>query len=74
MTGDKKCNFISLYRSRSKSNDNFESFTDNLELNLDVIVSTNPYLIVLLGDFNAHTPRTCNVLVRQLMRALKLMV
>ena len=52
---DKTCNFISLYRSPSQSKDEFESFADNLELNLDSIVHRNPYLIVVLGDFNAQT-------------------
>ena len=52
---DKTCNFISLYRSPSQSKDEFESFADNLELNLDSVALRNPYLIVVLGDFNAQT-------------------
>ena len=52
---DKICNFISLYRSPSQSKDEFESFADNLELNVDSIALRNPYLIVVLGDFNAQT-------------------
>ena len=52
---DKICNFISLYRSHSQSKDEFESFSDNLEPNLDSIAHRNPYLIVVLGDFNAQT-------------------
>ena len=52
---DKTCNFISLYRSPSKSKDEFESFADNLELYLDSVALRNPYLIVVLGDFNAQT-------------------
>ena len=52
---DKTCNFISLYRSPSQSKDEFESFADNLELNLDSLALRNPYLIVVLGDFNAQT-------------------
>ena len=52
---DKICNFISLYRSPSQSKDEFKSFTDKLELNIDSIVHRNPYLIVVLGDFNAQT-------------------
>ena len=51
----KICNFISLDRSPGQSKDEFESFADNLELNLDSIVHRNPYLIVVLGDFNAQT-------------------
>ena len=52
---DKTCNFISLYRSPSQSKDEFESFPDNLEFNLDPIALRNLYLIVVLGDFNAQT-------------------
>ena len=52
---DKASHFISLYRSPSKSDDRFESFADNFELHLDSIVFRNPYLIIVLGDFNAHT-------------------
>ena len=52
---DRICNFISLYRSPSQSKDEIESFADNLELNLDSVVHRNPYLIVVLGDFNAQT-------------------
>ena len=48
--GDKVCNFISLYRSPNQSLDEFETFADNLELNLDTIVLNNPFLIVLIGD------------------------
>ena len=54
---DKTCNFISLHRSPSQSKDEFESFADNLELNLDSVALRNPYLIVILGEFNAQTKR-----------------
>ena len=47
---DKVCNLISLYRSPSQSHDVFETFADNLELNVDTIANKNPYLIVILGD------------------------
>lgn len=50
-----KCIFISLYRSRSQTKDSFHSFRENLELNLDSVASKNPFLIVLLGDFNAQS-------------------
>ena len=32
-----------------------ESFADNLKFHLDSIALRNPYLIVVLGDFNAQT-------------------
>ena len=52
---DQICNFISLYRFPSQSKDEFESFADKIELNLDSVLHRNLYLIVVLGDFNAQT-------------------
>ena len=52
---DKICTFISLHRSPCQSKDEFESSADNLEVNLDLVVHRNPYLIVVLGDFNVQT-------------------
>ena len=48
-------NFISLYRSPSKSHDILKTFADNLELNLEMTADKNPYLIVILGDFNTKS-------------------
>ena len=53
--GGKICNFISLYRSPSQTQDEFEKFIDNLELNLDILCQNNPFLIVLIGDLNAKS-------------------
>ena len=50
--GEKLCNFIALYRSPSQSQDNFETFLKNLKLNLDTILANNPFLTVVLDDFN----------------------
>ena len=55
MVGDKLCNFIALYRSPSKSQYQFESFKDNLQLNLESAMQNNPFLVVLLGDFNVKS-------------------
>ena len=49
---EKLCNFIDLFRSTSQSQDNFDTFLKNFELNLDKILSNNPFLTVVLGDFN----------------------
>ena len=46
---------FNLYRSRSQSQDDFETFTENLELNLENMVQTNPFLVVAIGDFNAKS-------------------
>ena len=52
---DKTCNFLSLYRSPSQSQDDFEAFTENLELNLENLVQKNPFLVVAIRDFNAKS-------------------
>ena len=41
--GEKLCNFIILYRSPSQSQDDFESFLKNFELNLDTISANKPF-------------------------------
>ena len=39
----KLCNFITLYRSPNQCLDDFESFINNTELNLDSIMTNNPF-------------------------------
>ena len=46
-------NFIRLYRSSNQSQDDFKSFINNFELNLNSAMVNNPFLTVLLGGFNA---------------------
>ena len=48
---DKLCNFKALQRSPSQSQE-FEKFTDNLELNVKTL-KENPVLVVAISDFNA---------------------
>ena len=50
---DKLCTFAALYRSPRQSQDNFETFIDNFELNLETLSRKNPFLLVAIGDFNA---------------------
>ena len=59
MVGNKPCNFIALYRSPSQSQDQFESFKENLEVNLESAVQNIPFLVVILGDFNAKSSNWC---------------
>ena len=59
MLGDKLCNFIALYKSPSQSQDLFESFKENLELNLESAVQNNPFLVVLLGNFKPKSSIWC---------------
>ena len=41
------------YLQKSQSQDDFESFTENLELNLENLVQMNAFLFVAIRDFNA---------------------
>ena len=50
---NKLCSFVALYRSPSQSQDDFATFSDNLELTLDFVSKKKPFLLVVLGDFNA---------------------
>ena len=52
---DKLCNFIMLYRSSNQCQDDFESFINTFELNLDLVMVNNPFLTVVPGDFNVKT-------------------
>ena len=53
MIGNKICNFITLYRSPSQNQDDFQAFIDNLEMNLETLTQRNPFLMVVIGDFKA---------------------
>ena len=46
--------FVSLNRSPSQTKDEFENFLRNLKLKLEHIANKSPFLIVVLGDFNAR--------------------
>ena len=53
--GDKLCAFVALYRSRSQSQDNFETFIYNFELNLETLPWKNLFLFEAIGDLNAKS-------------------
>ena len=57
---DKLCNFISFYRSPNQYENDFESFVNNLELNLDSVMVNNFFLTIILSDFNAKSSLWCN--------------
>ena len=52
MISNKLCNFIPLYRSPSQSSDEFENFVYNLDLTFEALTQENPFLTVIIGDFN----------------------
>ena len=51
-TDGKLCNLICLYRSPSQQMEVFERFIKILDLNLEFIFNKNPYLTVVISDFN----------------------
>ena len=51
MIGGKLCRFVSLYRLPNQSQDDFQSFANNFELNIDAVTAINLFLTVVLGDF-----------------------
>ena len=50
---NKLCCFVALYRWPSQSQDDFATFSDNFKMTLDLVSKNNPFLLVLLNDFNA---------------------
>ena len=66
-------NFVALYRSpnQSQSQDEFETFSKNLELNLGTVPGKNTFLTVVLDDFNAKS-KLCIKMIKQLMKVPKL--
>ena len=53
--GNKLCRFIHLYRSPSQTEDKFQMFKSNSKLNLGASLCDNPFLTVMIGDFNAKS-------------------
>ena len=51
----KKCFITSLYRSPSQTSDELETFLTKFEQLIDSIYSLDPYLFIILGDFNARS-------------------
>ena len=60
MIENKISNFITLYRSPSQNQDDFQAFIDNLEMNLETLAQKNPFLAVVIGDFNAKSKNWCS--------------
>ena len=50
---NKLCSFIALYRSPGQSQDDFATFSNNFKMALDLVPKENPFLLVVLGDFNS---------------------
>ena len=52
---NKKCLIVSLYRSPSQSNSEFGNFLSSFEKLLNHIINLNPFMIFIIGDFNAKS-------------------
>ena len=59
LIGGKCCRFSRLYRSPSQTQGEFETFLKNFELTLDEIHENNPFMTIVLGDFNAKSNNWC---------------
>ena len=53
--GNQVCHFIHLYRSPRQTQEQFQTFISNLKLSLDALLCGNPFLTVMIGDFNAKS-------------------
>ena len=60
MIGKKICNILTLYRSPSQNQDDFQAFIDSLEMNLETLAQRNPFLTMIIGDFNAKSKHWCS--------------
>ena len=58
---NKICRFFHLYRSSTQTQDEFQTLRSNLELNLDLLSSWNPFLTIMIGDFNAKSKHWCRI-------------
>ena len=56
----KICCFIHLYRSSTHTQDKFQIFRSNLELNPDSLSSCNLFLTIMIGNFNAKS-KQCEI-------------
>ena len=57
--GGKCCRFSCLYMSPSQTQDEFEFFLKTFELTLDKIHKNNPFMTIVLGEFNATSNNWC---------------
>ena len=57
----KICHFIHLYRSPSQTQDQFQIFRSNPELSRDSLANCNPFLTIIIGDFNAKSKQWCKI-------------
>ena len=56
----KQCNITLIYRSLSQSSEEFDTFLPNFELLLNYIANRNPFVSIIIGDFNATSNSWCS--------------
>ena len=56
----KQCNITLIYSSPSQSSEEFDTFLSNFELLLDYIANCNPFVGIIIGDFNARSSNWCS--------------
>ena len=59
--GKQVCRFIHFYRSPSQRQEEFQTFISNFKLSLDALLCGNPFLTVIIGDFNAKSKDWCSI-------------
>ena len=57
---EKQCNITLIYRSPSQSSEEFDTFLSNFRLLLDYITNSNPFVSIIIGDFNARSNNWCS--------------
>ena len=58
-TGSKRYTIVSFYRSPSQSANEFENVLNKLNLTMESITQKNPFLTVVIGDFNVRPSKWC---------------
>ena len=56
----KQCNITLIYLSPSQSSEEFGTFLSNFELLLDYIANGNPFVSLIICDFNAKSSNWCS--------------
>ena len=56
----KQCNITLIYRSPSQSSEELDIFLSNFEFLLDYIASRNPFISIIIIDFNARSNNWCS--------------
>ena len=56
----KQCNITLIYRSPSQSSEEFDKFLSSFEFLLDYIANRNPFVSIIIGNFNARSNNWCS--------------